>query len=113
MDPTVRERIEYACRQGGTSIHATGSSPGFITETLPLALMSIQRRLDRITIDEFADLSRRDSPGLLFDVMGFGRHKAPVTRHLADVGAENARNLIGAAGGTSSSQSILLWCRGQ
>src|SRR6185295_14721583 len=73
MDPAERDRIDEACRRGGSSLHATGSSPGFITETLPLALMSIQRHLERITIDEFADLSRRDSPGLLFDVMGFGR----------------------------------------
>jgi 2,4-diaminopentanoate dehydrogenase len=73
MDPEVRKRIEAACYHGGTSIHSTGSSPGFITEAIPLVLTSIQRRLDSLTISEFADLSQRNSPGLLFDVMGFGR----------------------------------------
>ncbi|NUU23486.1 MAG: dihydrodipicolinate reductase [Streptomycetaceae bacterium] len=73
MDPAVRKRVEAAGERGGTSIHSTGSSPGFITEALPLVLSSIQRRLDRIAIAEFADLSSRDSPGLLFDVMGFGK----------------------------------------
>jgi 4-hydroxy-tetrahydrodipicolinate reductase len=76
MDPAVRERIEAACKHGGTSIHSTGSSPGFATEALPLVLASLQRRLDHLTIHEFADLSRRDSPGLLFDVMGFGHAPA-------------------------------------
>ncbi|WP_369188253.1 dihydrodipicolinate reductase [Streptomyces sp. R08] len=76
MDPIVRKRVEEACARGGTSVHSTGSSPGFITEALPLALTSIQRRLDALTIDEFADLSQRDSPGLLFEVMGFGRPPA-------------------------------------
>ncbi|MBE1535485.1 NAD(P)H-dependent amine dehydrogenase family protein [Actinomadura algeriensis] len=76
MDPDVRKRVEAACRRGGASIHSTGSSPGFITEAVPLVLTSIQRRLDRLTISEFADLSERDSPGLLFDVMGFGRAPA-------------------------------------
>jgi 4-hydroxy-tetrahydrodipicolinate reductase len=76
LDPAVRERVEAACESGKSSIHSTGSSPGFITEALPLALSSIQRRLDGLTIDEFADLSQRDSPGLLFDVMGFGRPPA-------------------------------------
>jgi len=38
-----------------------GSSPGFITDALPLALLSMQRRVDSIEIDEFANLSRRDS----------------------------------------------------
>ena len=72
MDPALRERIEAACRTGGTSIHSTGSSPGFVTEALPLVLSSIQRRLNHLAISEFADLSQRNSPGILFDVMGFG-----------------------------------------
>jgi hypothetical protein len=73
IDPAVRERVEAACGQGGTSIHSTGSSPGFISEAVPLVLTSIQRRLDGLAISEFADLSQRDSPGLLFGVMGFGK----------------------------------------
>lgn len=76
MDPELRKRVEAACAEGGTSIHSTGSSPGFITEALPLVLSSLQRRLDLLAVDEFADLSRRDSPGLLFDVMGYGRAPA-------------------------------------
>ncbi len=73
LNPTVRERIEEACRKGGASLHSTGSSPGFITEAMPLVLTSVQRRLDRLTIEEFADMSSRDSPELIFDLMGFGR----------------------------------------
>lgn len=67
-----RRQVEEACAQGGTSIHSTGSSPGFISEVVPLALTSMQRHLDRLLIEEFADLSRRDSPELLFGLMGFG-----------------------------------------
>ena len=69
----VRARVEAACAAGGTSIHSTGSSPGFISEAVPLVLTSLQRRLDCLTIDEFADLSSRDSPDLLFNIMGYGR----------------------------------------
>jgi 4-hydroxy-tetrahydrodipicolinate reductase len=75
MDAALRRRVEAACAEGGTSIHSTGSSPGFISEAVPLVLTSLQRRLDALTIDEFADLSRRNSPDLLFGIMGFG--KAP------------------------------------
>lgn len=73
LDPAVRERIEAACKRGGTSIHSTGSSPGFITEALPIPLLSLQRHLDELIIDEFADLTQRDSPELLFNVMGYGK----------------------------------------
>ena len=76
MDAELRRRVEAACTEGGTSIHSTGSSPGFITEALPLVLTSLQRRLDCLTIDEFADLSSRNSPELLFDIMGFGQPPA-------------------------------------
>ncbi len=48
MDAALRDRVEEACAIGATSVHSTGSSPGFITEAVPLVLASIQRRLDRI-----------------------------------------------------------------
>ncbi|HTR95952.1 MAG TPA: hypothetical protein VMI73_29820 [Trebonia sp.] len=72
MPPADRERVERACAEGGTSIHSTGSSPGFISEALPLVLTSIQRRIDRVAIHEYADLSSRDSPDMLFNLMGYG-----------------------------------------
>lgn len=73
MDPDLRRRVEAACEEGGSSLHSTGSSPGFITEAVPIVLTSIQRRFEGVTIDEYADLSRRPSPDLLFTIMGFGR----------------------------------------
>ena len=78
MEAADRERVEAACRAGGTSIHSTGSSPGFITEAVPLVLTSIQRRLDLLTIEESADMSRRNSPELIFQIMGFGRPPAAI-----------------------------------
>jgi 4-hydroxy-tetrahydrodipicolinate reductase len=73
MDPSIRGRTEAACRQGGSSLHATGSSPGFITEALPLVLTSVARRLDCLTIDEFAYIPESCSTEMIFDVMGYGR----------------------------------------
>lgn len=68
-----RTRLLDACRRGNTSIWASGSDPGFVTETLPLALLSIQRRVDLIEIEEFGDLSRRPSPHMVMDQMRFGK----------------------------------------
>ncbi|WP_405181168.1 dihydrodipicolinate reductase [Nocardia sp. NBC_01377] len=84
MDRELCAQVEAACRLGNSSIHSTGSSPGFITEAVPIALASIQRRLERLTIREFADLSRRDSPGILFDVMGFGAPPTAFDQHRLD-----------------------------
>jgi 2,4-diaminopentanoate dehydrogenase len=76
LDPDVRARIESACERGQSSLHSTGSSPGFISEALPFVLASLQRRLDHLLIEEFADMSSRDSPEMIFDLMGFGRDPA-------------------------------------
>ncbi len=73
MDPQLRERTEAACHAGDASLHATGSSPGFITEAMPLVLTSVARRLDCLTIDEFAYIPESCSPEMVFDVMGYGR----------------------------------------
>lgn len=73
MDPELRERTQAACQAGGASLHATGSSPGFITEAVPIVMTSVARRLDCLTIDEYAYIPESCSPEMVFDVMGYGR----------------------------------------
>jgi len=68
-----RARIQDACRRGGASVWASGSDPGFLTETLPLAFLSVQRRVDLIELEEFGDLSRRPSAHMVLEQMRFGR----------------------------------------
>ena len=68
-----RARIFDACRRGASSVWASGSDPGFLTETLPLAFLSIQRRVDLFEIEEFGDLSHRPSPHMVLEQMRFGK----------------------------------------
>ena len=68
-----RARVQEACQAGGTSVWASGSDPGFITETLPLALLTLQRRVELIEIEEFGDLSHRPSPHMVMEQMRFGK----------------------------------------
>ena len=68
-----RARVLEACQTGNASVWASGSDPGFITETLPLALLSVQRRVDLIEIEEFGDLSHRPSPHMVMEQMRFGK----------------------------------------
>ena len=76
MEPTFRARVEAACVKGGTSIYSTGSSPGFISEALPIQLASMQRRFDSLTITEYGNMEKRDSPDLIFNVLGYGKTPA-------------------------------------
>ena len=68
-----RARVLKAAEQGKTSVWASGSDPGFITETLPFALLSVQRRIDLIEIEEFGDLSYRPSANMVMEQMRFGK----------------------------------------
>ncbi len=63
----IRRKLDAACERGKSSLYATGSTPGFGTELLPMALTSIMRRIDCITQTECADISSRNSPEMLFD----------------------------------------------
>lgn len=84
MDPAKRARIEEACAKGGTSIYSTGSSPGFSTEALAIPLLSLQREHGLLTIDEYADVSSRNSPEMLFQIMGFAAPMAPFDQRRAE-----------------------------
>jgi hypothetical protein len=79
-----RKRLQQECLRTGASVYGTGSSPGFISDIFPFALLSVQRRVDALEIDEFGNISQRDSPGMLFDQMGFGKpmDKTPIPRML-------------------------------
>ena len=68
-----RGRVLRACEKGGSSVWASGSDPGFMTETLPFALLSLQRRVDCVEIEEFGDLSHRPSPHMVMEQMRFGK----------------------------------------
>jgi hypothetical protein len=68
-----RALLLQACESGGASVWASGSDPGFMTETLPIALLSVQRRVDLIEIEEFGDLSRRPSAHMVMEQMRFGK----------------------------------------
>jgi hypothetical protein len=100
LDSGIKQRLEQACNKGGTSLHSTGSSPGFITEALPIVLLSLQRRLDGLTINEFADVSSRNSPDMLFKVMGFGQPPAVLNEHIlahVKIGFENSFRALASA----------------
>src|SRR5262245_10740080 len=77
LPPDDRDRVADACARGGASIFATGSSPGFISDVLPYSLLLLQRHVDSIHIEEYANMSRRDSPHMIFEQIGFGKPMPP------------------------------------
>jgi 4-hydroxy-tetrahydrodipicolinate reductase len=55
--PSMVEPLEKACREGGTSCFTTGIDPGFANDLLPLTLIGVCGRVDRVRIQEILDYS--------------------------------------------------------
>jgi hypothetical protein len=68
----VVERLEAACRAGGSSLHGTGANPGWMSDILPLTASAMSAQIDRIHVRESTEFSWYPSPQILFDMMGFG-----------------------------------------
>lgn len=65
-----RDRIEEACKQGGSTMFGSGVSPGF-AELLAIVAASGCSRVDKVTIAEASDTTFYDSPATEIPV-GFG-----------------------------------------
>lgn len=78
IEPTLRENLEAACTKGNASLYCSGSTPGWFTEVMPLVLSALERRLDCITLTDYADMSSRNSPEMLFDLLKFGADPSSV-----------------------------------
>ncbi len=87
IDPAVRKRLVAACEQGKTSLYGTGGAPDFITELFPLAVTILQRRLDRFSVVQYADVSGRGSPDFLKRFFGMD----PATVDIAEMTKGMAR----------------------
>ncbi len=67
LPDAVRQRLDDACRKGGTSFHSTGINPGFSFDVLPIAMSAIAGRIDRIHITELVDMSGYTSRHIVHD----------------------------------------------
>ena len=92
LDRGVRVRLEAACARGGTSVYDADGAE-FVTGILPLAATMMQRRLDRYSVVQFADVSRRQSPGFLDAWFGGDPTAADLTRGAARLVAADGASL--------------------
>src|SRR5882724_4773057 len=78
--PEVREKLEDACRRGGTAFFTSGIDPGFANDVLPLTLSGLCQRWDEVRILEISNYATYNQPQVLFDTMGFGKplHHTPL-----------------------------------
>lgn len=71
--PSFVAPLERACLESGRSCFTTGIDPGFCNDLIPMTLMGLTARIDRVRIQEVLDYSTYPNPTTLFDIMGFGQ----------------------------------------
>jgi 4-hydroxy-tetrahydrodipicolinate reductase len=67
------ERLEAACREGGTSCFTSGIDPGFANDLLPITLLGVCERVDSVRVQEILNYATYEQPEVLFHTMGFGQ----------------------------------------
>lgn len=72
LDDVSREKLEAACRQGNSSVLATGIAPGFATDILAVHAASMTELPVKIAVQERIPCGAYRVPGF-FAMLGFGR----------------------------------------
>ena len=88
-NPKLREPLEKACAQGGSTFYVSGIDPGFSGDVLPLAALQLAGEIDEIRVQELVDYSTYEDPEFTGVSFGFGR-PADYTPPLALSGALRA-----------------------
>lgn len=69
----MRDPIEAACKEGGTSFFTSGIDPGFANSLFALFLSGVCERIESVRVQEILNYATYDEPATLFTTMGFGQ----------------------------------------
>ena len=81
--PVLTERLDAACREGGSTFHSTGLNPGWMGDVLPLTMSSLSRRIDQVYVREITSFEFYPSPEIMFGMMGFGKTEQEFQKDVA------------------------------
>jgi hypothetical protein len=71
--PHLVAELEDACKRGGTSVHGTGVSAGFMSDLMPLTLSRLARGINHVYARECSDFSGHPSRRMVHQNLGFGK----------------------------------------
>ncbi|WP_156623013.1 hypothetical protein [Mycobacterium sp. 1164966.3] len=72
LDDPARQKLQAACRTGGTSLFAAGIAPGFASDILAVHAASMSALPTKVSVQERIPCGSYRVPGF-FAMMGFGR----------------------------------------
>jgi 4-hydroxy-tetrahydrodipicolinate reductase len=81
-DPAAARELEELCAAHGVKIVGTGVNPGFLMDTLPVALTAVVRSVRSVRVERYQDASNRRVP--FQQKIGAGLDDAAFQRKVAD-----------------------------
>jgi 2,4-diaminopentanoate dehydrogenase len=81
IDHRMRDALDTACADGGTTLFTSGFDPGWSDDLLPVVLAGANEWVDRITVTEIMDYATYEDPGFTGVFFGFGHpldYDAPI-----------------------------------
>ncbi|MFM8238612.1 MAG: diacylglycerol kinase [Actinomycetota bacterium] len=73
LDPSMRDALDRACREGNSSWFTSGIDPGWANDILPLLLTGTCEEVEHLRVMEIINYRHYEQPTVLFDTMGFGQ----------------------------------------
>jgi hypothetical protein len=67
LDQSVQDELAQACAEGGSSLFGAGIHPGFSGDLLPMVASRLCTRIDKVTVQEVADLAPHPSHKMNFE----------------------------------------------
>ena len=78
---TLREPLEAAAAKGGSTFLSTGLDPGFSSDLLPMALLTMSDTVEHVLVQEIGIYDHYDVEPVIRGIMGFGHppsYEAPI-----------------------------------
>jgi len=73
LSSEANEKLEKACRAGGTSFQCVGIHPGHMDVNALLPFTAFSESIESIHVSEVINYAEYNQPQMLFDGMGFGK----------------------------------------
>ena len=86
--PELRDPIDAACREGGSSIFVSGIDPGWALDVLPILLSGVSAGITEVRAQEIFNYALYDQPEVVREVIGFGGSMDELPMMLWDIALE-------------------------
>ncbi len=73
--PGVLDRLEAACREGGSTIYTSGIDPGYGNAGITIGALALCKEVRTVRMQEIVNYATWDNPFTMFEIMGFGKHE--------------------------------------